>query len=464
MADFEVKFSEINKSFKLVESGGGGSDSGTGLTDAAKQAMLQIARNVAYIDEHGQTYYNDLYDALYGITAVRLNRTSLVMANIGSTSQLIATTVPAGGTVTWASSDTSVATVDDSGLVTSVALGSCTITATAGRITATCAVSVVEATLVSIDAVYTQSGTVYDTADLDDLKTDLVVTASWSSGTTSEVSSSDYALSGTLAVGTSVVTVTYGECTDTFTVNVTAAPTLTSISAVYTQSGTVYDTDSLDSLKDDLVVTAIYSDSSTQTVTDYTLSGTLAVGTSTVTVTYSGKITTFTVTVTEKQGDLIFTEPLTMKSTNAQFSWDSETQTGSGIGYGNLSWGSLVAQNLLYKFSDVSDKSIRISYTLTLSDLVEGHTGTGSFLDIGLYTSANPANAGSNRKAQYNTTKYQENGTYTIDETYDLSTIFTDSGLENYYLGVAWFMHLTNQGTSGGTVHGTISNVRVEVI
>lgn len=301
MADFEVKFSEINKSFKLVESGGGGSDSGTGLTDAAKQAMLQIAQKVAYIDEHGQTYYNDLYDALYGITAVRLNRTSLVMAAIGSTSQLIATTVPAGGTVTWASSDTSVATVDSTGLVTSIALGSCTITATAGRVSATCAVSVVEATLVSIDAVYTQSGTVYDTAALDDLKTDLVVTASWSNGTTSEVSSSDYALSGTLTVGTSVVTVTYGECTDTFTVNVTAAPTLTSISAVYTQSGTVYDTDSLDSLKDDLVVTAHYSDSTTQTVANYTLSGTLAVGTSTVTVAYGGKTTTFAVTVTHEE-------------------------------------------------------------------------------------------------------------------------------------------------------------------
>lgn len=72
---------------------------------------------------------------------------------------------------------------------------------------------------------------------------------------------------------------------------------LVSISAVYTQSGTVYDTDSLDSLKDDLVVTAHYSDSTSQTVADYTLSGTLAEGTSTITVTYSGKTSTFNVTV-----------------------------------------------------------------------------------------------------------------------------------------------------------------------
>ena len=73
---------------------------------------------------------------------------------------------------------------------------------------------------------------------------------------------------------------------------------LVSISAVYTQSGTVYDTDSLDSLKSDLVVTATYDDSTTATVTAYTLSGTLTTGTSTVTVTYNGKTTTFTVNVT----------------------------------------------------------------------------------------------------------------------------------------------------------------------
>lgn len=76
---------------------------------------------------------------------------------------------------------------------------------------------------------------------------------------------------------------------------------LTSISCVYTQSGTVYDTDSLDSLKSDLVVTAHYDDSSTQTVTTYTLSGSLTVGTSTITVAYGGKTTTFNVTVTEYQ-------------------------------------------------------------------------------------------------------------------------------------------------------------------
>ena len=75
---------------------------------------------------------------------------------------------------------------------------------------------------------------------------------------------------------------------------------LSSISAVYTQGGTVYTDDSLDSLKTDLVVTAHYSDSTSETLSssDYTLSGTLASGTSTITVTYQDKTATFDVTVT----------------------------------------------------------------------------------------------------------------------------------------------------------------------
>ena len=157
------------------------------------------------------------------------------------------------------------------------------------------------AELVRISAVYTQSGTVYPTTSLDSLKSDLVVKAHYSDGSAVTLSSSDYTLSGTLSVGTSTVAVSYSGKNTSFTVTVSAVPEVASISAVYTQSGTVYDTDSLDSLKDDLVVTATYTDSSTEIVpaADYTLSGTLAVGTSTVTVTYESKTTTFSVTVTQ---------------------------------------------------------------------------------------------------------------------------------------------------------------------
>ena len=151
------------------------------------------------------------------------------------------------------------------------------------------------AELASISAVYTQSGTVYDTDTLDSLKSDLVVTAHYDDSSSSVVTT--YTLSGTLTEGTSTITVTYGGKTTSF--NVTVTERLTSISAVYTQSGAVYDDATLNDLKADLVVTAHYADSTTETVTDYTLSGTLTVGTSTITVSYGGKTTTFTVTVSK---------------------------------------------------------------------------------------------------------------------------------------------------------------------
>lgn len=114
---------------------------------------------------------------------------------------------------------------------------------------------------------------------------------------------------------------------------------LSSISCVYTQSGTVYDTDSLNDLKTDLVVTAHYSDSSTATVTTYTLSGTLTVGTSTITVSYGGKTTTFNVTVTSfinkyATNDLIHF-------------WDGINNTLNGHDSSTTTWYDLIGTNNL---------------------------------------------------------------------------------------------------------------------
>ena len=137
---------------------------------------------------------------------------------------ITATTVPIGATVTWSSSNNSVATVSG-GVVTGVSNGSCVITASAGDLVATCDVTVEGfAELVSISAVYTQSGTVYETDSVDSLKADLVVTATYDDSSTETVPSTDYTLSGTLTVGTSTITVTYGGKTTTFNVTVSGEP------------------------------------------------------------------------------------------------------------------------------------------------------------------------------------------------------------------------------------------------
>ena len=80
------------------------------------------------------------------MTGISLNKSTTSIA-VGSDETLTATLTPANttyDTVSWSSSDTSVATVDDDGEVTAVAAGTAVITATTerGGYTASCTVTV----------------------------------------------------------------------------------------------------------------------------------------------------------------------------------------------------------------------------------------------------------------------------------------------------------------------------------
>lgn len=83
-------------------------------------------------------------------------------------------------------------------------------------------------------------------------------------------------------------------------VPVTPDVTLTSISATYSGGDVAIGT-ALTALTG-ITVTATYSDGSTAVVTGYTLSGTIAEGNNTITVSYGGKTTTITVTGVVEQG------------------------------------------------------------------------------------------------------------------------------------------------------------------
>ena len=90
-------------------------------------------------------------------TAVTVNPGSAALSALGATARFTAEVrdqngqVMAGATVTWASSDASVATVNASGLVTAAANGSATITATAGSVSGTAGVTVAQvATAVAV--------------------------------------------------------------------------------------------------------------------------------------------------------------------------------------------------------------------------------------------------------------------------------------------------------------------------
>lgn len=95
-------------------------------------------------------------------TGISLNKISLSFTSLNTTQLLIATLTPSNttDTVSWRSSDTTVATVNNSGVVTSKANGTCTITATCGGKTTTCTV-VVD---VNDDIIVTQASVTVNTS------------------------------------------------------------------------------------------------------------------------------------------------------------------------------------------------------------------------------------------------------------------------------------------------------------
>lgn len=195
--------------------------------DDFKTALLDCFAHVAWIGNDGHDYYDALQAALYPpipATSITLNKNTLSIYTLNTTQTLTATVLPADttDTVTWSSSDPTVASVSSSGVVTALGYGNATITATAGNVSATCAVTIAQASLVGIEATFTQGANIiYDTDSLDTLKQYLVVTATWSDSSVTTVASTDYTLSGTLTAGTSTITATYSGKSDQFTVTVT---------------------------------------------------------------------------------------------------------------------------------------------------------------------------------------------------------------------------------------------------
>ena len=125
------------------------------------------ARNVGfssgnvYRSSFGMRYYGLSVRPVYGefisVESVSLNKTSLSLT-VGDTQTLTATVTPSNATyksVTWSSSNTSVASVSSSGVVTAKSAGTATITVTTndGGKKATCSVTVILYTVTTPEAI-----------------------------------------------------------------------------------------------------------------------------------------------------------------------------------------------------------------------------------------------------------------------------------------------------------------------
>lgn len=64
-----------------MQSGGSSTPTRATISAELKQALLQLAQKVAYVDEDGQDYYDDLYNALYPSYTVTYNLTDVASSN-----------------------------------------------------------------------------------------------------------------------------------------------------------------------------------------------------------------------------------------------------------------------------------------------------------------------------------------------------------------------------------------------
>ena len=222
---------------------------------------------------------------------------------------------------------------------------------------------------------------------------------------------------------------------------------LMSISCVYTQSGTVYTTDSLDSLRSGLVVTAYYDDSTSEPVTAYTLSGTLTVGTSTITASYGGKTATFNVTVSQYDA--------------AIYNWDFKTSTTDSKQGASATLGSGVTQSSSGLTFDgttngyvyLCDLSSYASSAFTVEIDVSSITNNGEFCLLDLNNATGMAN---NPCGIIFTTAWAfrktDNNNVVIDSSLTDRTIFNGHTLKFHcdYANKKW--EVFNNGTSLGYI------------
>ena len=257
-------------------------------------------------------------------TTVTLSAATLSFSSLEDTQQLTATVrdqngaTMSGTPVTWVSAASNVASVSSTGLVTAVADGTATVTATLGSATGTASVTVATtdtpvATTVTLSAATLSFSSLEDTQQLTATVRDQNgatmsgTPVTWVSAASNVASVSSTGLVTAVADGTATVTATLGSATGTASVTVqqvAAEVTLSPSSLVLAGPGTtetvtasVIDAGGSEIVNPDLTWSS--SDESIATVSGSALVTAVAIGLATITVTNGGQTVTqaFSITV-----------------------------------------------------------------------------------------------------------------------------------------------------------------------
>ena len=268
------------------------------------------------------------------VTGVTLNKTELSMT-VGGSFQLVATISPKDATnqkVTWKSSDSDVADVDQEGLVAAVKAGKATITATTedGKKTATCAITVKEDKVAVIGVKLNSTSLSLTEGDSYQLKATVSPinatnqNVTWKSSNSNVADVDQEGLVVAVKAGTATITVTTEDGNKTATCTVTVKADKVAVAGVtlnmtslsmkvnetYQLKATISPADATNQN-----VKWESSDSSVADVDQSGLVGALKEGTATITVTTEDGNKTAICTVTVKSGEISVTSVKLNKNT-----------------------------------------------------------------------------------------------------------------------------------------------------
>ena len=302
------------------------------------------------------------------VGAISLNPAS-VSGKPGQTVAVVATVTNANGqpdsnvTVRWASSNASVATVSDSGMVTLVATGSTQITATAGKVTATATATVtnspapVATVRVSPSSVSLtpKQFTPLSVTTLDAQGTVLTGRAvTWSSSNTSIATVSTSGIVTAVAVGAAIITatsegvsgtahVTVAAASPAAVASVTVSPSTTSLTVGGTAQLTATDKDTSGTVLAGRAVTWTSNNTGVATVNANGQITAVAAGSATITASSGGQSGTASVSVTDAAVASVTLTPGTASLTpgqTVQLSATAKDASGNTLTGRSVTWSS----------------------------------------------------------------------------------------------------------------------------
>jgi trimeric autotransporter adhesin len=403
----------------------------------------------------GTTNISASLGGVLGSTSVTVTAPSLVSISvtpvgltlgIGISQQYVATATYSDGSsadlssgVTWSSSSTSVATVNSSGLVTTVAAGQTTITASVTGLSDTSTLTVVAAHLTSIavsPAVQTISaGTTQQftaIGSFDDGSTQLLQSVTWSSSLTSVASLDVNGVVTGVGTGTATITATSGSVSGTASLTVSAA-TLVSIAVTPANSSMAVGTTK------QFTATGTFSDSSTQDITAVVvwtsstpaaatinaqgLASSVATGNTTITAAYGSVTGSTGLTVSTAHLVSIAVSPANpriAKGTSIKFTATGTFSNGSvATNLSGVSWKSSKPNIASVRGSGIAHGKKGGTVTITASSSgVSGNTtltvGTGTLVSLAISPAAPTASAGTAQQ-------FAATGTFSDGTTQDIT-------------------------------------------